>query len=560
MGRDGIHIEDFDAARVTFLNNVTDDNARDGIRLERFKDSAGTGLAMDIINPTANSNDQNGISLVDIAGNFRFLNSNITNNLSHGISLVNVTNPGATDEVFVGTSGGGISLFEGNGVGTGAGIFNDLNVAGTERLTITNTAILNGGSGVISNATGAGANLTTSIMDMVSNNPLGRNGISGNAADGILASAADGATHNLIVRNNIAAPLQIANNGGNGIALNSSGAGPVSLIQAEIDNVAMSNIGTAGIVANVIEDGSAIVRASNSSMTGIANDGVLVNANNDNSAAVNQFAFENLTLTNIGGDGFDINVLDQTNVDFVLTNSVVTNAAAAPLGDQAVELSVNGDAAAVIDSRLRVAISGNTFNSFDGGGIQILSTGDARVLANIDGNTITGNGLSTITGQPTVPFGDGIEVIAAGDSTISARIRNNNITGNGEQGIDLRTAGMGTLNAFVTGNLVTGNDVGEDPATAAIEAGNADMTAANAFGGTMCVAMSNNFFNLPAFFTNANGSGAFTVERDGLTNGPNLILVGGDAAFTIGTFSTICEPTIAAEDLAFGGSGFPPTP
>ena len=164
-------------------------------------------------------------------------------------------------------------------------------------------------------------------------------------------------------------------------------------------------------------------------------------------------------------------------------------------------------------------------------------------------------------GAPTLPFGDGVDITAIGDSEIFTRIVNNTINGNAEQGLDLNTAGNGSIAAFVVGNNLAGNDISDDPATVPIESGIADMTAINAATGNICIAMSNNFFNLPAIFANAGGPADFLVELDGVTNGdgiPTFLPAAG--AFGMGTFSTVCEPTIATEEAVFAANGFPPLP
>ena len=544
-GRDGIHIEDFDAETLNFMNNTTNGNGRDGIRLERFVDSAGDGLPLEFINPTASGNVGNGISLFDIAGDIRFINPQILNNLNSGISLVNVTSPGVDDMVFIGTAMGGTSLFDGNGAGTGAGIFNELGVSEVQNLFITNTTIQNGGSGIISNATAPGAFLTTSVIDNIL--------ITNNAADGISLGAFNGALHNATVLNN-GAPLPITGNGGDGISLNSAGTGPISLLEAVIDNVAITGVGFNGFDSEIIENGSVIAQVTNSTVTG-AIDGINIFADNDSSAAINRFTFDNVTITAVGDDGVDLDIMDQTFIDFTLTNSTLTNPM---IGNNGIEITADGDAAAVTDTRARVTLIGNTITGFDTGqGISLVGTGDANILFNLDGNTITGNGINQITGAPTLPFGDGVDILATGTSEIFARITNNTITGNAEQGIDLTTLGAGSITTIVEGNDISNNDTQDDGATLPIESGNVDMTAFNAVAGNICVGLSNNLFNLPVVFANASGPANFVVEVDGLSNGfVTPVLAPAAAAFTVGTFSTVCEPAIVAEEAAFGLNGF----
>ena len=562
-GRDGIHIDDFDAVAITFIDNETDDNGRDGIRIENHRDSLGIGTNINFIDtefaavvpngtdPTAQGNIGNGISLTNVSGDFNFLNMEIRDNLNAGISLVNVTTPGADQGVFIGTFAGGTSIFDGNGAGTGAGVFNDLGVpGGQQQLFITDTTFQNGGTGIVSQATATAANLQTDIID--------NNGILNHAADGIQLNASGGATHTAVVTNNMA-NLNITNSGGNGITVNASGIGPVSSVDATISNVVITNSGAAGIRANVVENGQAIVQASATTIMG-AVDGIQITADNLASTGVSQFNFDGLTINTVGDDGVDIDVFDQTFVDFSITGSTITNA---NVGDHGIEINADGDAALTEDTRLRFQAIGNTITGFDAGdGIGLLGTGDSQIIAILDGNTITGNGINqAAVGAPTLPFGDGVDITAIGDSEIFTRIVNNTINGNAEQGLDLNTAGNGSIAAFVVGNNLAGNDISDDPATVPIESGIADMTAINAATGNICIAMSNNFFNLPAIFANAGGPADFLVELDGVTNGdgiPTFLPAAG--AFGMGTFSTVCEPTIATEEAVFAANGFPPLP
>lgn len=555
-GRDGIHFDNYDAAAITFIDNQTDGNGRDGIRLENHNNSLGVGTAFNFLDTdattaTAQNNVQNGISLINASGDVNFFNMQILNNLNAGINLVNVTTPGANQSVFIGTFAGGTSLFDGNGVGTGQGIFNDLGVAGgVQQLFVTDTTFQNGGTGILSQATAVGAALQTDIIDNL--------GITNMGVDGIQLNATNGATHTAQVMNTNT-NLNITNVGGDGIEINSSGTGAISLIQTTIDNVVITNAGLTGIQANVGENGQAIVQASNTTIAGTV-DGIDINADNTASTAVNSFRFENMNISGTTGDGVDLDVLDQTFVDFALINSTLTGGGA---GDHGIEINATGDALAAIDTRLRLQLVGNTITGFDSGdGIGITGAGDAHILAVIEANNITGNGINQLAnGAPTVPFGDGLDITATGSSEIFARINNNLINGNAEQGVDLTTLGTGQITAVMSNNNVANNDISDDLATPGNEAGNADMTATNAIGGNMCVSMSNNFFNLPAIFTNAAGPAGFTVELDGLTNGFGVpVLNPNAAAFTISAFGTVCEPAIVVEEAAFSAAGFPPLP
>ncbi len=554
-GRDGIHIQNYDGATFRFVNNTTNNNVRDGIRLENFKNGAGTGAFLDFVNPTANGNQNDGLAVRDFVGNVRFINSNILNNINNGITLIDVRTPAADQMVFIGTSGGGTSVINGNGVGAGAGVFNLLNTAlGIEQLLITNTTIDGGGIGVNSSATAVGANLRTDIVDNLS--------ISGNQSDGIRLLSSGGASHTATIINSAAAgPLVIDSNQGNGINLFSSGVGPVSLLEVDIENVNITNSGISAINATVTGDAQMILRTRNVTIANAGVDGVQINVDNRDSVTVNEFRFNALTIGGVADDGFDLNIGDQSFVDFSLTNSTLNNA---NIGNHGVEVNITGDDTnAAIDSRLRLNIVANVITGFDSGdGIDIQSNGDAHVFAQIVGNSITGNGINQVaTGQPAIPFGDGIDITAADDSQIFTRILNNQITGNAEQGVDIDTVGDGQVTALLVNNFISGNDTQDDATTPVNEANNADMTVNNDVTGNICIAMSTNFFSLPVIFNNLSGPANFRVELDGLTNGPGVpVFLPGPGAFTIGPFSTICSPAIDAEEAAFEANGFVPLP
>ena len=557
-GADGINMQNYDGTSFRFLNNTTNNNVGSGVRLETFVNSAGMGSPLDIINPTSIGNQDDGITLAGYSGDVRILNSNIQNNINNGISLIDVVSPNPGDMVFIGTSGGGVSNILGNGVGTGAGVFNQFGVAGARQdLFITNSTIDNGGTGVSSSVTAVGASLTTQIVDNLS--------ISGNQSDGIRLSASGGSLHNATVTNTAAAagPLQIANNQGNGISQFASGTGIASLLQTNVNNVNITGSGDNGMLFNSIEDGQLIANTTNSTIAGAGSDGVEINADNDNSLGVNEVRFDNLTMNGIADDGFDINVFQETFLDFSLSNSVLNNGLA---GNQGMEITVIGDdTLPTVDTRFRMHVVGSTITGFDSGnGIGITTLGDAHMFAQIEGTSITNNGFNQVaTGTPAIPFGDGVSIAAGGESELALRLVNNQITGNGEQGVDIDTTGDAQVNALLQGNFLAGNDTQDDATTVPIESGNADMTATNLAGGAdqICIAMSTNFFTLPVVFTNTAGIGQFEVELDGLTNGLGVpIFNPGIGAFTISPFGSTCAPAINAEDAAFQGNGFTPLP
>ncbi len=552
--RHGIQMFNYDGRSFVFRDNTTNGNVLDGIHLENFINSAGTGAPLDFINPTASGNAGNGIALVNYTGNVRFINSQITNNFSNGVQLINVVTPGALDAVLFDTFNGGTSNITGNGVGAGAGIFNEFSVAGArQRLIVTNSTIDNGGTGIHSSVSAAGAVLFTEIIDNLS--------ISGNSTDGIRLRSSEGGSQFATITNTGAA-LAINGNAGNGISQFASTAGGISLLESGISNVAITNSGQNGMLFSVTDDGQIINATTNVAITGAGGDGVQINATNLASTAINDFEFDTITMSGVGSDGFDINVGTNTFADFTLTNSVLNNANAGVNG--VIATVVGDDTIAGIDTRFRANIVGNTISQFDAGdGLAIESFGDSHVFAQIDANVVTLNGINQSSGAPTLPFGDGIRVTATGPSEIFTRILNNSSTGNADQGLAIETSGPGRVIASVRNNFLAGNDTQDDASTIPIESNNLDMRAINGIGGPftgeICLSMSTNFFTLPAVLSNFSGAGNFTVELDGLTNGIGqpVFAVG---PFNIQPFGTVCDPAINAEELAFELSGFAPLP
>jgi hypothetical protein len=134
------------------------------------------------------------------------------------------------------------------------------------------------------------------------------------------------------------------------------------------------------------------------------------------------------------------------------------------------------------DNLTQVTLLNNTIRDFTFDGVDIAADGDARLLLNISGNTISNNGagIDTDTDNDNVfsepgsilpnpvpdvgnlTFFDGINIDAFEASTISARITGNSFQDNLERGLSLNTFGDATLNAIVIGNGFSGNDRGVD--------------------------------------------------------------------------------------------------
>ena len=539
-GRDGIHIEDYDGSEFNFSQNTITGNFRDGIRMERF---LGTNGDFNFVAPNIQDNLGNGLSIIGANGDFSLVNATIMNNSASGVNLVDFTN-GSGERTFIGTTPGGVSNISGNGVGAGANVRIVQNV-GNQDVLITNTTLDNGGMGVFGLASGLGANLDFTLIDNIS--------IDNSITDGIRFISEDGGTMTFLVENTMA-PLSITGSGGNGIAVfaGSASAGLISSQNGTIRNVAIAASGQNGILANVDEDGQLGLDIADSTIALSGLDGMNINIDSSPNLAVNFVRADNLTITGSGDDAIDINTFDDSLFDFVLTNSTLTNLNA---GGTGIEVFAQGGMGGVVDdNRTRLLIQNNAISGFDGDGISVFADEDARILATIDGNTITNNGEGA--DNTMLPFFNGIAITSTDESVISAMVTNNSISGNFEQGVAFNSLGTSVLNAILIGNNIAGNDIGEDAPMPPITANNADMVANNGPLATTCLAMSNNFFALPAIVTNAGGAVSFQLELDGITNGLGVPAVFG--AVTNGPFSALCIPNFNTEADAFEADGFPP--
>ena len=107
--------------------------------------------------------------------------------------------------------------------------------------------------------------------------------------------------------------------------------------------------------------------------------------------------------------------------------------------------------------------------------------------------------------------------------------------------------GDGNLDVLMISNAISNNDT-----TATV---NRDMNVLNSSLGSVCLAMSNNFFVLPVRLENLGAGVDFVLELDGSTNGIGVpgIQVG---AFDLRAFGSTCAPAIAAQEAVFAGLGF----
>ncbi len=536
-GRDGIHMEDYDGDDFDFINNVTNGNLRDGVRLERFSNAAGVGASFDFINPIARNNEEYGIRLIEADGDLRILNAQITNNVGGGIKLQDFKNTDPTHATLIGTSGGGTSNILGNGVGIGEGIFIELN-AGTQRATITDSTITGNGIGIQTRTDGIVTTLTTDIVENLS--------VSNNSGDGMRFVALGGSTNTVLVENT-GAPLTMNNNGtafGNGISwLVGDASGSLSLLQGVVRNVNIGSPSSHGIFADIRNDGQLIAVHENINITTPGIDGLRIDADTDVNIvtglprAVSQVSFDNVTVTNVGDNGAEVNVGNGTFLDLAVTNSTFNNNGNNLFGWN---FNVSGDNTdgGIVDTRFRLFAQNSSITNFDDEGWRWINDGDAHILAVIDAMTISGNGPQV---NPPDDLPDGINLALNDDVVMNTRFTNNLITGNSGVGLLVGVNDGAELNMLMDGNIFSGNG-----------AGNFSIT--NAPGGLVCLAMTTNIFSAAPILTNNSGGPSFILELDGFTNGP-LTLIG---AFDLRPFGTFCVPRIDAEETAFENAGFPP--
>ncbi len=590
-GLDGIQITNYIAQEINFFNNVTDLNGRDGVRLQDFKGDPLVGVNVLFDEHTARFNNGVGINVIDGAGSLTIRRSvigteqdNATGisiaggNLGHGISIVDFVTNSPSDRILI----IGNDIIE-NGIGAGAGINLELN-EGTTRALITGNQVDANGIGLLVNANDSDPmNGVTTTMDVqvVDNASFGSNIFGGNVSDGMRFISTGGASLNLLIdESDGAGLLPILNNGtisGNGITflVGDDSNGNISNLTAIIRDVAVNGSSGDGISGTVVGDGQLQLLFENSTVNGNA-DGFDFNFDTNETQAINSIAIRNVTADNNAFSGFSLNTGPGTYTDVSLVNNLFTNSALANAGirptgvggpgfGSGVVINAIGDAAMgnpQVDNRTRLFVQGNTIDLYTFDGLAINTTGDASVLATIDGNTITNNGDGVLipgNTQPDLPFFDGIALTATGSSSIDARISNNLVTGNAERGVDILTAGESEINVAFSGNNLALNDFAEDPNNDPIvDSFLEDFRAINGVGSQVCLSFSNNFFVLPDLLLNGGAFGSFVLELDGLTNGGFGVPL--PPGITAADFGSTCEPAIAAEEMAFLADGFPPSP
>lgn len=587
---DGMHLRNYDGREVNFTSNITNDNNRNGLYIERQLNASGLGTDVNILSHIASGNDNEGIFVDGGDGTLRIFNTVATNNSASGLRIRNWTNSIAGDRTIIGASDGSTNTFTGNGTGLsieldGAGLVQDI--------LVTQVRSDGNGRGFLASSKGIGTVLNLDIIDNV--------GFLNNDTDGIRLLVDDsGVINNRIENTGLA--LNMTNNNINSggtltYVLGGASGQQTSVINSVVRNV---NIDTAdglnksGIFVQGSENSQINLDVADSTTQGSI--GVNIQLDNANNNRVNRTYFDNMIIRGDGGFAgvsqagtlWDVSV---TNSDIqsngILAGDEVLDIAAPEnytpysdtFGDFGILILADGGGVpgSLFDNLTRVNIQGNTVRDFTFDGITLQTTGDAQMLATVEGNQVFNNGPgldddpdgdgvfegpnSEIPNPNEFFFHDGLSVSAFGTSTISTRINNNNFLNNFERGVSLNTIGSGTINASMINNRLS-NDIGLDDTPA--PPGGADifdLEVFNSADGNICLDMSNNSFRLNLDFTQIAPAGTprIQVGLDGGTNGFTIADLTTANPGIIGPVGFgLCDDLITAEELFFqAAGGFP---
>ena len=252
-----------------------------------------------------------------------------------------------------------------------------------------------------------------------------------------------------------------------------------------------------------------------------------------NNAAISNINIANVAIAGAGGSGIDFDLSRTQFADIQVASSSITT-----VGGDGIGYTASGDSRSVFTGL------GNTITAAGESGIDLDTFGTSEMLLVLTSNEITTN------------LEAGLDVNASGtNSRISARLQNNNLSTNGTFGFFMRTTNNGTgtdgglLDVLAVSNSISNNDASGTVGR--------DMFARNSSLSRICLAMSNNFFVLPASLQNLGAPADYIVELDGATNGIGQpVFVPSAADFDLRTFGTVCEPAIAAQEGVFAGLGF----
>ena len=489
---DGIAFRNFDPGTFIIDSNTTSGNARNGLFLSNFANSAGNGL--NILNHLSDANDGDGI-LVDTGnGKLSIFNPTSTNNTKSGIKIRNWSNaPGQFTIVsgFDGTLGN----LNNNGDG-GANVDIVLDQPGlTQNVLVTNVVLSNAGNGVRAVAEGIDTVLNIEVRDNVT--------INNNSFWGIDYTSLDSAVVNANIGSATGDPLEITNNGsatGGGIKLLASGIGaqPAAEINATIQNVAILNsqslvdataqadpdtdtganliYETTGILIDSLDNAvvdvavldSSIGEARQQANLDVVN-GIVARLGNDGNGLINEVLVDNVEII-VGenaatnpvtgfprGTGILVQSVENTRADITVLNSQISPNGPVGTGDLDDETVFND-------------LTGNV-------GILIETLGDVDVIGGSylagpgpdPGGLITGTNFVSAAPQFTdadVPFGSifpfSRQVSSDGviDNLTRVTLIDNVVRDFGFSGVDITTAGDANMLLTMQGNTILNNGAG----------------------------------------------------------------------------------------------------
>ena len=580
---DGIHLNNYEAATVLLTGNQTNSNGRHGVYLENALDPNGDGTDILLTSHTADSNGGNGAFVENGTGSVFVTGGSFTNNAAAGLAVTNWQTdlPGAGDVVSIAALDDGTQpSFTGNTMGININVNSGL----TSTVNIADAIVDNNARGIIATADG---------VDTVLNlNVTGTTTANNNANEAIAQIADNGATINSVIEGTAAAPLVFAGNSAEGapalsFVLDGGDPNNRSTINSVVRNVNVTSTtgsalgvdGTGESVINLLVEDSVLL-----SSTGTA---VAIDLDNNLGGEINQTFFNNVDIR--GDFGVVANSLAGTLFDLSITNSMVrsslnlsdgTFTPGAPvgfppftdgIGDTGITVTAVGGGTLgdnFTDNLTRFTLLGTTVEDFTFNGVDLITTGDAQLVADVRANQILRNGPglnddgATEDGIPDGPtigpmptpdegfFFNGLTATANNISTISLNVTNNTFLNNFDRSIVLTTNDTATINSSVIGNRFTG-DIGVDTSPATVDFFTGEIGVANN-GGNIGLSLSSNSFNSAPVVIDV-GSPAIALELDGLTNG--FVAVDIPGLFTPTPFG-LTDALIDAETTLFGTAGF----
>jgi hypothetical protein len=364
------------------------------------------------------NDDARGIKGTNIS-NVRILDNKITNALSEGIYLENVTG-------IVEIARNTITDTRNPSTDTSleSGIF-VWNYQGDTNLTITDNRIITNFNTEDYRIDGIEVNLCRDVDELFVSKTCASN-----------ASITATITNNEIIHNG-----QISG-GGDGIDIN---LGNLSKGTFTISNNTLTNIPDQGISINAVANSEGNFTIANNNITNVGDSSIEVDLflpDPNISPAVNlfnnsrtEFVITGNTLDGTDNDGIDFAVADNADTTINISNNTIQNIGNGDSGDRGIQLAATDNAI------IRPTITNNTITNVTGDGINLSQVIDATVTNNNINNTgddgididdasgnnnISSNTISNV-------FDDGIDL----DNVTNANVNNNNISNAGDDGIDI---------------------------------------------------------------------------------------------------------------------------